>query len=376
MTADVSADRSPDDFRDLVDPLTLDGLRDLCALSSPCVAAYLPTHRDRPDLSHDALLLRGLLDQAVEQLTGGGMSETQAADLVAPLRDLVDDRPFWATQAEGLALFADTTRHQVFRLPLAPPAFARVADQPSLIPLIPVVAGDASFYLLAMSQNRVRLFSGTRDAIRELPAGSFPASLEDMERRHQRETELQHQHEPPDTRVATFHGHGGTQAANVVLQHFVLEVATGVRAVIGADPSAPVVLASVAEYLPMVRATGALPTLLSEPVAGNPDQASPAELLGRAWPLVAQSADARADERYADAQAWLGTGRGLNDPADIARAAQEGRIDTLLIQPDAVDRPEAGLLEVAACAAVTTGAALYPASRLPGDVAAVGLLRY
>ncbi len=376
MTEDAFTDRSTDGFTDLVDVVSVDVLRELCTMASPCVSVYLPTHRDRPDLSHDALVLRGLLGQALEQLIATGMPEGQAGELIAPLSALVDDRDFWANQGDGLALFADAKAQHVYRLPLSPPAFARAAAAPSLIPLLPVVTGDADFYLLAISQNRVRLFRATRDSIVELPDAPFPTSLQDMERRHRREAELQNRPEPRDHGVATFHGHGGTESSNVVAENFVLEVATGVRARIGADPTKPLLLASTSEYLPMLRATGALPTLVDGLVTGNPDEASAGDLLARAWPVVAGLAAERATERLEEATAWLGTGSGVCDPADIDRAARDARIDTLLVRPDVAGQPESQHLDAALCAALATGASVYPAERLPGDTAAVAKLRY
>lgn len=245
------------------------------------------------------------------------------------------------------------------------------------------MTGDAAFHLVALSKNRVRLFSGTRDALTELPLGPIPASLQDMERRQQREPELQHQHEPPASGTATFHGHGGADISDIALEHFILEVATGIRSRLGTATSAPIVLAAVAEYLPMLRATGALPTLAEEPVPGNPDEASAADLHARAWRVVESIAAARSEQQFANASEWLGTGRGIADLAEIHAAAHAGRVDTLLVRPDATadnvpegDQSQARLLDGAICAALRTGTTLRPASRLPNDAAAVALLRY
>lgn len=359
------------DYADLVDDITSDLVRDLCAFDQPMVSIYLPTHRANPDLSHDALTLRSLLANAGEGLADAGVGAADINRILDPLRELVDDRPFWARQGDGLALFADGLHQRILHLAAGPPPQWHVGGPAHLVPLLPLAGSADSCYVVALSLGRVRLFSATRSAITELDLGDIPGSRDEMERRNRRESELQHQHEPPQSGVATFHGHGGTEADDVVLSHFLLEVATGLRDRLGARNERPVVLAAVAEYLPLVADTGLVPGLAGDVIPGNHDVTPAQELWERAWDVVdRQTQD---DGWAARAGQALGTGRAMREVADIVEAAEHGRVDTLLV---AAGTPADGDLDTAICATLTRGGQARVAETLPEGAQALAMLRY
>ncbi len=345
-------------FIDIVDDITIDTLRELCAAPGPCVSAYLPTRRAQPDPAHDGLVLRGLLDRAACELSALPLPAGDIDTILDPLRELVIDRKFWGTQAEALALFATADGPRVLRLPARAETSVRAGWRAHVVPLIPIATEDRSFHVLAFSRSRVRLFDGTRDALVERPLGSIPGSIEEMERRHQRERELQHQHMPRRRGVASFHGHGGPSVKDRALRSFVKEVADGVRREIGAATTRPLVLAAVAEHLPLFRATATLPMLLDQAAEGSPDTSSPVELLRSAWPIVEERLARRHADLIGHARAALANRLATSDPVAILQAAAEGRIDTLVIGSLDAWAP-APLIDHAVCAALSTGAAVH-----------------
>lgn len=365
-------DPTTERFTDIVDEVTPDTLKKLAELQSPVVSLMMPTHRDRTDTRHDSLLLRSLTDRAAEQLREQG---TDADTVLAPVTRLIDDGGFWRRQADGLAIFADAEQHHVFRVPRTLPQVARVGDAPLLWPLFRVASGDEAFHVLAFSQNSVRLFEANRDSIRELELTSAPSSMDEMERAGTKEPELQHQAAPRGT--GAVHGHGGADTADVALSKFVAEVAAGVRAQLGGDNRHPLVLAAVAEHLPALQATGQLPTLVDDPIAGNPDHLRPDELLQAAWPVVRGPIDRQRAELAERFGAAHGTGSAVTDPAELRRAAEEGRIATLLAPVDAtaVQQAPEGDLDLAVVAALRTGAEVA-VTELPENVALAALLRF
>lgn len=360
-------------YRDLVDEVTEATLSDLLTLRGPVVSIYLPTHRAQPNLDHDALVLRSEIDAAQRALLDHGVAERTAGLILRPLRELVEDRPFWAEQGEGLAVFADEHTHRVLRLPIAVPTRGTVSERAHLAPLLPAVSGGQTFALLALSLGRVRLFRASRSSIDALDLGPIPESLADMERRTGREPQLQHQHQPPSSGAATFHGHGGAGDSGAAEAHFLLEVADGVRERLGPDYRHPIVLAAVAEHRPALAATGTLPTLLDEVVPGNHDVTAPHTLLEAAWPLVERATRASDRALRAEAERWLGTGRALANDAAIAEAAREGRVATLLLDPGAPPTPER---DAALAAALATGARVQAVPEPTPEAAMVALLRY
>ncbi|MGJ3507456.1 hypothetical protein [Enemella sp. A6] len=364
-------DQTSERFSDIVDEVTPDTLKELAGLQSPVVSLMLPTHRDRIDTRHDSLILRNLAQEAAGQLRDQG---ADADAVLAPIMRLVDDGGFWRRQGDGLAVFADAEQHHVFRVPRRLPQLARVGAAPLLWPLFRVASGDEAFYILAFSQKSVRLFEGSRDSIHELELTHAPASMDEMERSGTKEPELQHQSSPGG---AIFHGHGGADTAATALQKFVAEVAAGVRRQLGADNRQPLVLAAVAEHLPLFQATGQLPTLVDEVVAGNPDRSRPDELLAGAWPVARGPIEARRAELAERLGSARGTGSAVTDPAELRRAAEEGRVETLLapVEVDAQSAPAGEDADLAVVAALRTGATIA-VSELPEGVSLAALLRF
>ena len=162
---------------DETDPISRDDLEALASeRPGPCVSLYLPT--ERAAQGQDPKRLANLIDAAAAELELLGWDEDPGADgLLAPARALLESREFWRHQADGLAVllapgFARTVRAAI---PFAEEAI--VSGRLHLRPLLPLVSGDRSFWLLAISQNSVRLFRGSRHALSEVDPGDAPADM-------------------------------------------------------------------------------------------------------------------------------------------------------------------------------------------------------
>jgi hypothetical protein len=59
-------------------------------------------------------------------------------------------------------LFLSPGAFHSYRLPLSFGELAVISDRYHLKPLLPLLAGDGSFYVLALSQNEVRLLGASR----------------------------------------------------------------------------------------------------------------------------------------------------------------------------------------------------------------------
>ncbi|MEX2627938.1 MAG: hypothetical protein WD225_13710 [Ilumatobacteraceae bacterium] len=375
--ADVATDRST--VGD-VDPVTRDDIRALAdGPGAPKISIHLPTHRKGAEVRQDPVQLRKLLDRAAEQLTDAGHRE-HVGPLLDPARALLDDTSFWQHQSDGLAVFASADLHRHLRVPIPLTPTVQVGDTFHVAPLAPLLSGDGEFLLLALSQNDVRLFAGTRWTIRRIDTGPMPTSMAEAL-----------QHEDPERQLqarsigggeAVFHGHGASEHDKATVERYLRAVEHGLHELLGADRR-PLVLACVGYYVPIFRAVSRHADLVEPAIDGNPDHAKPVELHSAAWERVRARFDTagRAWERYRDS---LGTGnvsRTLNDAA--ARAA-EGRVDTLFVRDhepngDADDDTNTTVQidrAILATLAASGDVVSVPAEQLPGGEAAAALLRY
>ncbi len=363
----------------------------------PCVSAFLPTHRMGPGTEQDSLRLKNLLAEAEARLVQGGLRTPTARELLAPALDLLDERVFWQHQSDGLALFLAPGWWRSFRFPLELPELTVVADRFYLKPLLPLLSGDGRFYILALSQNEIRLLEGTRERVHEVELEDVPGSLREALRYDDPQKErLFHVAGREGGAVAVFHGHGiGGEVDKERIGRYLRLVDAGLREVLG-DQRAPLVLAGVEYEQAMYREVSGYPALVDEGISGNPDRLRPEELHERAWtlvePLFRQGQNEAAD-RYRE---LAGTGMTTGDLEASLTAAQEGRVEVLFVSLSEQrwgkadtetgritvnEEPEPGdedLLDLAAVRTLLASGTVYalPSDQIPGGTSVAAILRY
>jgi hypothetical protein len=265
-----------------------------------------------------------------EQLGLGGDS---IGAVLAPAEALVSDEDFWQHQDEGLALLLapGSSRRLRVKMPFAEQVV--VADRHHLKPLLPL-DGDVEFELLALSQNHVRLFRGSRAELRLLPAADLPKSIaaalwmDDPERSLQ-----QHGHREPHGMRTIHHGQGVTgndERDKKNLQRYFRAID---RALLGRDGDRPLplVLACVDYYDALFREVSEHPDVVAPSLAGNPDEVDAERLHAAAWELLAPRLGEVRDRAIARHRAEAGTGRTSDDLAAIVTASIEGRVQDLFV---------------------------------------------
>jgi hypothetical protein len=339
----------------------------------PCVSLFMPTRRGGDEGA--PIRWKGHLGEAEERLVAAGLRAPEARELLAPARQLLADASFWRSQCDGLAFFQTPQSPRLYRLPLAFEDLAVVGDRFHITPLLPLLAGNGRFYVLALSQNGVRLLHGTRYAVGEVNLKRVPRNLAEALRTHDTDESLTF-HCRPVGRLgswgAIFSGHGvGIDDAKDDLQRYCRQIDRGLHAILR-DERAPLALAAVDYLLPIYRAANTYPHLLEQAVAGNPDRLSNSELHDRAWTLL-QPAFARAQDRALGQYRQLaGTGRTTSDLGQAVSAAWRGQVEVLFL---ARGKHRWGRFDPA------TGKATGHEQRAPGDedllnVAAVGAVRH
>ncbi|MEK7862347.1 MAG: hypothetical protein AAB295_03680 [Chloroflexota bacterium] len=384
--------------------VTRDDLKELVGRQAgPCVSIYQPTHRAGPDTrtyaQQDPVRFKNLLREAVQRLTTGGVAAREAEDLLAPARRLLDDPVFWQYQSDGLAVFLAPGVVRTFRVPVPLGELVVVAPSFHVKPLLALLTGDGLFYVLALSQNEVRLLAGTRDHMGVVELPGAPRSLAEALRYDDPERQLQFHTGTPagrDRRAAMFHGHGtGIDDAKRNILRFFQQVDRALANLIR-GASVPLVLASVDYLMPIYREANTHPSLLDEGIPGNAEGLRSDELHARAWPLVEPHFRRGREEATARYLALKGTGRTSNDVREVLPAAWDGRIDglfaavgvriwgafapdtrTIEIGDEAPGQNE-DLLNLAAIHTVLNRGTVYavPPAEMPDETPVAAVLRY
>lgn len=298
-----------------------------------CVSIYMPAHRTGTQTQQDPIRLKNLLKQAEERLANNGLRGSEVDGILAPVRRLLDDKGFWQNQGDGLAVFTSPDIFRSFRLPDEFDELVVVTDRFHVKPLLPVLSGDGRFYVLALSQNNVRLFQGTRHSVADIDLESLPKNLADALGAEEREKQLQY-HTAARSGAPIFHGHGGGGTDDSVhkkdLLRYFKQIDKGLQDLVCVEKTM-LVLAGVDYLLPIYREANTCAELVKEGVIGNPDGLTARELHQRAWSIVEPYFRAAQRKAAAQYQEYAGTDRASHDVKTIVSAALHGRVDSLFV---------------------------------------------
>jgi release factor family 7 len=159
----------------------------------PHVSIFMPTHCKGPETKQDPIRLKNLLREAEQQLVGLEVRPAEARDWLTPAGALLDDADFWQHQSNGLALFITEEFFRYYRVPLSFEELVVVSNRFHLKPLLALFAEDGQYYILALSQDQVRLLECTRYRVTEVPLTdtSVPTNIREALRYDDPEKQLQ-----------------------------------------------------------------------------------------------------------------------------------------------------------------------------------------
>jgi hypothetical protein len=363
----------------------------------------LPALGAEGDTRRAPIRFKNLLRRAEERLVAVGYAEAERQILLAPVAALLAAADFWQHQPAGLAVFRSPTSWQVLSLSRPVPEQMMLGNTFYLTPVLPLVDGDGPFFLLALSQNEVRFFQGSREHLRAVDVPpTVPPNLAEVARFVDAERQPGYHTDTPrqgsGRRSAVFFGHGGaSDYDDDVLRPYCQQIDHGLRPLLGNGPT-PLVLAGVESLLALYRAVNTYPHLLPNGVIGNPEAArrSVEDLHARGWAIAAPVYQSQVSQDIAQYRQVVGTGRASGDPDEVVPAAMAGRVAVLFlasgaqrwgrfdltsnsVSPREADAPDAEeLLNLAAVRTLRNGGVVHvlePAA-MPAEGGLAALYRY
>jgi hypothetical protein len=315
--------------------LSKDGLKILLGKDDePClsVSIYMATEKTGSGDQQNSIRLKNLLRDAEERLVENGLRRPEAKKLLAPAVKLPDDDIFWRQQSEGLALFISKDVFQYYHVPLNFKESVAVTDRFHIKPLLPFFTGDGIFYILALSQNKVRLLQCSHCGAREIDlTGIVPMNIAEVNH-HETERQQSHHTGRSGNREGTvFTGQNiGDQAKNNILRYF-QQVNKGVHHQLLKEENAPLIMAGVDYLHPIYRTANTYPHLFDKGITGNPDEWSSKELQKRAWNILEPFFDKSLKEAAAEYRQLAGSGHTSKDIREIVASAFRGGVELLFV---------------------------------------------
>lgn len=334
-----------------------------------CVSIYMPTLNKGVEMQQNQIRYKNLLRDTEERLISAGLRPSEAKDLMSPAQELVGDLSFWRNQESGLAIFFSLDFFKYYRLQQDFEELVVVTDRFHLKPLLPILGNDIEFYILAISQNGVRLFECSRFQSRKVKLEGIPESLDEALNLDDFEKRLQL--------------HTGTEDTKLKILQYFKQIDRGLREFLK-EKKSPLIFAGVDYLLPIYREANTYLKLSEKGIPGNPEGLSGDKLRNMALPLIEpllEQKKAKAEDRY---RQNAGTGLTSRDITEIVSAARSGRVKVLFValgvqqwgtfNPEAIevqvsDDPEQGredLLDLAAMETFLNGGTVYAVE--PGEM--------
>ncbi|WP_366555221.1 baeRF11 domain-containing protein [Aquibaculum sediminis] len=322
--------------------------------------------------------------EAQRQLEENSFDKRALEALLEKLHDLQDDDAFWNHQANSLAVFATPDNIRTYRLANHLTPMVQVADRFHLKPLFRAVTFPNSAFILALSENAVRLVEMEADLPPETV--KVPNLPKDAASSVGKST----------LNDRSFSGRiHGSEGQNVRFQQYARQVDAALRPIL-AGRETPLILAATGRLASVYAEVNSYPHLLADTIGESPDRLSDGELAQRARPIL----DAAYEKELAEVRALFerrtGERRTTTDISDAARAATFGAVDTLLVDIDSVvpgsvddetgavtfmkedDATAYGVVDTIAARAFANGARVLGVRQadIPGGKELAAILRY
>jgi hypothetical protein len=320
------------------DRLTLEDLRALLQeRHAHCVSLYLGLDRIGQMTPADGIRLRNLAKEAEAGLEQRGMRRPDAAAIVKPALDLIEQPLAWQADGAGLALFLNESGARRYRLPRHFEDLAIANDRFHVEQLLALINHDHTFYVLALSLKGPRLYEAHGRRMTRVAVSGLPDSIDDVLRYDDFEKDPRfYSNSGSRPGAQRQRGVSYTSAAPTKdvrykeMQAFFRVLDAAVFQAIKME-NAPLVLVGLSEELPLYREISSYRHIADQSVAHDPNLMSDEDVLNRAWEAVRplfEKAEHAAMDRFRE---FSGTGHASQALEEIVPAAVFGRIESLLV---------------------------------------------
>ncbi len=277
-----------------------------------------------------------------KQMKEASLDARTAQTLLEPLRDLaitIETDRDWATI---LAIYRSIDTFHCFRLPQPARALVAMEDVFDIRPLLAVVSREQRFYVLALSQHKVRLFDCNHYRMREIELqGRAPQNLRvflnDRTPDHVLDNRSSAGPSVGGMKGVMFGTSADREKQDEYLVHFFKEIDKGLHKILGSE-TAPLMLAGVEFELALYRKGNTYQHLMEHQIHGSPDGLSAREIQLRALEIVKTTFSAVLEKVMREFPGHRDARRVIFDVTQILDAAQKGRVSHLLIREDGTGR--------------------------------------
>jgi len=283
----------------------------------PSVSILLPTYRHSPeDLQQNPVRVKNLVRQMTDRLNNE-VSQEEAAPLLQRMQELTHDIDF-SHPGDGLALFVNKNFARVMYLPFQVPERVVINNHFATRDLLVAHARTPRYWTLVLSERMTRLFQGQDGKLMEVTSGGFPLPLE-----------------IPGVVTESGGNFGVEQSAlrNEDDRHYFQRVDKHFGDVAGQD-SLPLAVVGIERDLAVFKEVTKHGDQIHATIQGRHRETTAAALVDLVWPAMAEALKAKQQDVLQRLDSAIGADRFAAGVERIWKLAQEGRINTLVVEED------------------------------------------
>ncbi len=303
----------------------------------PLISLYQPTHRSFPDNRQDPIVFKNqlrVIENSLRKIVNADFADT----IMKPFHELREDKFFWNTTSDGIAVLASKNKCIVYNLHNPVKEFAVVANSFHIKPLIKAFQSVVDYQLLGLSHENFTLYQGNQYVFDEIAINpDAPRTMKEVLGDQLTDSYLSHGSYSGAGAHTMYHGHGDVrQEKDKDAEKYFRYVDSFILENYSKTSKLPLILAALTEYHSEFKRLSNNPYLLEEGINKSIESLDLDELQKRARIII----DAinmekmqKQAESYRKAEAEL---LGSSDLVQIAKAAYESRVETILIEEDKI----------------------------------------
>lgn len=312
--------------------LALPDLKELAAASGPCITFYLPLEPAPNTSRMDHMRLKTMIRQAAQRLQEEwpDLPKSTVHDMTQSLQQVGSDTDPWGGEGGSLVVLRSPEVFRAFEVKQKLDETVVVGEYFHLFPMIHTLqTAEQRFYVLALSQNHVRLIRCTPTKSQEVDLpGNTPTSLEEWLNTRLPNSAPDHgtvQVSETGSTAGSFTSTHDRDKKDEHIANFFRVINKAVYEVLR-DESAPLILCGVEYERVMYKGINQYPHLMDEGVQGSAESLKGGEIHARALHVAQQFFAEPARKALEMWERIGGTQRVSNSFPDIVKAAFEARI--------------------------------------------------
>lgn len=300
----------------------------------PFISLYQPTHRYTLETKQDIIRFKNLI-RRIEDSLKEKYPKKEIGRIMEPFYELAEDVPFWNRTFDGLAILATSDRGVMYKLQRTVKELAVVADSFHIKPLIRIFQSADRYQLLGLNRREFALYEGNRYGFEEIEMEpGTPRTIEDILGMKISEKDFSAGVFSSDGRA---HSYGERkEIIDKYTEKFFRYVDQFVWENYSRPSGLPLMLVALPEYHSIFQNISRNSYLMKDGIKVAFNAVSMEELKETVWekiePLYLDKTKKLVD-RFETARAKFLVS---DDLAQIARAAWENRVATLLVESDRI----------------------------------------